>query len=77
MGLISEKISISQMQRRTKDHKMKHVPVSTECTHSSQPEKYFRQATKESIASYSEIHHKTEDKKEKTGIVNTSYQTLW
>lgn len=62
MGLISEKVSISQLQRRTKDYKMEQVPASVECTHSSQPEKYFRQTTKLSIASYLGMGHKTEDK---------------
>lgn len=61
MGLISENISISQIQGRTKDYKVQQVPASVECTHSSQSDKYFRQTTKVSIASYSD--HKTEDKK--------------
>lgn len=63
IGPISEKMSVSQIQRRTKDYKMEQVPASVECTCSSQPEKYFRQTTKVSIASYSGMGHKTEDKK--------------
>lgn len=63
MGLISEKKNISHAQRRTKDYKTEQVPASVECTHSSQAEKYFRQNTKVSIASYLGMSHKTEDKK--------------
>lgn len=70
MGLISEKASISHARRRTKNYKTEQVPASVECTHSSQAEKYFRQNTKVSIASYLGMGHKTEDKKKKTGIVN-------